>query len=198
MDQASQKPGLFVAKTSFTTLMTTDECYRLGRITKPFGLKGEVIFFLDVDEPDNYAGLDSVFVETKNGLVPYFIKKIQINGNKATVAFDELSAEEAQALTGHDLYLPLDLLPPLTGNQFYFHEVKGFRVVDAEKGDIGVIADIVEYPAQPLFQIVKEGVEILVPVIDQVIKKVDREGKVIYIEAPNGLIDLYLDINNSK
>ena len=58
--------------------MTTDECYRLGRITKPFGLKGEVIFFLDVDEPDNYAGLDSVFVETKNGLVPYFIKKIQL------------------------------------------------------------------------------------------------------------------------
>ena len=78
--------------------MTTDECYRLGRITKPFGLKGEVIFFLDVDEPDNYAGLDSVFVETKNGLVPYFIKKIQINGNKATVAFDELSAEEQKHL----------------------------------------------------------------------------------------------------
>ena len=49
---------------------------------------------------------------------------------------------------------------------------------------------------QPLFQIMKNGVEILVPVIDQVIRRVDREQKTLYIAAPNGLIDLYLgDMN---
>ena len=115
-----------------------------------------------------------------------------INGNKAVVTFEDLTPQEAQALAGHDLYLPLDLLPKLTGNQFYFHEVKGFRVIDAEKGDIGIIQSIIEYPAQPLFQIMKGDTEILIPVIDPVIKKVDREAKTIFIEAPNGLIDLYL------
>ena len=55
---------------------------------------------------------------------------------------------------------------------------------------------MIEYPAQPLFQIVKNGVEVLVPVIDEVIQKVDREQKILYISAPKGLIDLYLgDIN---
>ena len=99
--------------------MEIKDCFFLGKITKPFGLKGEVIFFLDVDEPSDYAGMDSVFVEVKNQLVPYFIESIRINGNKATVKFEDLAAEEALALVGCDLYLPLKLLPKLTGKKFY-------------------------------------------------------------------------------
>jgi 16S rRNA processing protein RimM len=177
--------------------MTKDECYYLGRVTKPFGFKGEMVLFLDVDSPDDYATLDSVFVEMKNGLVPYFIKSLRINGNKAVAMFEDLTAEQAAALAGHDMYLPLDLLPKLTGNQFYFHEVKGFRVVDDQYGDIGVIESIIEYPAQPLFQIMNGTTEILIPVIDQVIKEVDRDNNTIYILAPNGLIDLYMSENNN-
>ncbi len=173
--------------------MTTDECYRLGNITKPFGYKGQMVFYLDVDSPQDYADLDSAFVETKTGLVPYFFKVDNINGNKAIVTFEDLTPDEAHALAGHDLYLPLDLLPKLTGNQFYFHEVTGFRVIDSQHGDIGTLQSIIEYPAQPLFQINKDGIEILIPVIDPVIKQVDRENKTLYLEAPNGLIDLYLN-----
>ena len=173
--------------------MTKEECYRLGNITKPFGYKGQMVFYLDVDTPQDYAGLDSAFVETKTGLVPYFFKVDNLNGNKAVVTFEDLTPDEAHALAGHDLYLPLDLLPKLTGNQFYFHEVTGFRVVDSQYGDIGTLQTVIEYPAQPLFQIVKEGKEILIPVIDPVIKQVDRENKTLYITAPNGLIDLYLN-----
>jgi len=172
--------------------MTKEECYLLGKITKPFGFKGQVIFFLDVDTPDDYAGLDAVFVEVKGSLVPYFIKEIKINGNKATVSFEEISPDEARALVGCSLYLPLSMLPKLTGNKFYFHEIIGWKVVDSVKGDIGTIASVIDFPAQPLFQIMKNDKEILVPIIDQVIKKVDRDTKTMYIEAPNGLIDLYL------
>ena len=173
--------------------MTIDECYQLGRITKPFGYKGQVIFFLDVDCPEDYADLDSAFVEIKGNLIPYFFKIENIAGNKATVTFEDLKPEEAQALVGQDLYLPLDMLPKLTGNQFYFHEVIGFKVIDETHGDIGTIQSIIEYPAQPLFQIMDDGTEILIPVIDPVIKKVDREQKTLFINAPNGLIELYLN-----
>ena len=173
--------------------MTKDECYRLGNITKPFGYKGQMVFYLDVDSPQDYADLDSAFIETKTGLVPYFFKVDNINGNKAVVTFEDLTPDEAHALAGHDLYLPLDLLPKLTGNQFYFHEVIGFRVVDSQHGDIGTLQSIIEYPAQPLFQIDKEGKEILIPIIDPVIKLVDRENKTLHIDAPNGLIELYLN-----
>ena len=90
------------------------------------------------------------------------------------------------------------MLPKLEGNRFYFHEVRGFKVVDSVYGDIGVLQEVIEYPAQPLFQVMKNGTEILIPVIDEVIDRVDRELKTLYITAPNGLIDLYLGEINTR
>ncbi len=176
--------------------MEIKDCYNLGRITKAWGYKGQVVIFLDVDTPEDYAGLDSAFVEVKGKLIPYFFRIDSLNGNKAVITFEDLAAEQALALVGHELYLPLTLLPKLEGNKFYFHEVVGFRVIDEQWGDIGTLQSVIDYPAQALFQVMKNGVEILIPVIDEVIKKVDREQKTLFIAAPNGLIDLYLgDIN---
>ena len=172
--------------------MKKEDCFYLGRITKPWGVKGQLMIFLDVDTPEEYSGLDSAFVEIKGQLVPCFFQLDQLNGNRAVATFEDLTPEQTQALVGHDLYLPLSLLPKLEGNKFYFHEVEGFRVVDRVYGDIGVLQQVIEYPAQPLFQIDKNGTEVLIPVIDQVIDKVDRTLKTIYITAPNGLIELYL------
>ena len=176
--------------------MNINECYNLGKVTKPWGVKGQLVLFLDVDSPEDYLDLDSAFVEVKGQLVPHFFHIDSLNGNKAVATFEDLTPEQANALVGHDLYLPLSLLPKLTGNQFYFHEVVGFRVVDSVHGDIGTIAQVIDYPAQPLFQVMKNRTEVLIPVIDQVIDRVDRELKTIFITAPNGLIELYLgDIN---
>lgn len=177
--------------------MNISDCFYLGRVTKPWGTKGQMALYLDVDTPDDYRELDSAFVEQKGRLVPHFFHIDQLTGNRAVVTFEELTADQAAALAGHELYLPLDLLPKLEGNRFYFHEVEGFRVVDSQYGDIGVLQQVIEYPAQPLFQVMKNGTEMLIPVIDQVIDWVDREQKTLYITAPNGLIDLYLgEINN--
>ncbi len=176
--------------------MNISDCYCLGRITKPWGVKGQLVLFLDVDSPDDYLDLDSAFVEIKGQLVPHFFHIDNINGNKAVATFEDLTPEQAGALVGHDLYLPLSLLPKLDGNRFYFHEVVGFRVVDSQHGDIGTIEQVIEYPAQPLFQVMKNGTEILIPVIDEVIDNVDRQNKTIHITAPNGLIDLYLSDTN--
>ena len=172
--------------------MEIKDCFQLGKITKPFGYKGEVVFFLDVDEPMDYAEMDSVFVEVGGKLLPYFIESINIKGNKAIVRFEDLTAEESTKLIGKNLFLPLSVLHKLTGKKFYFHEIINFAVVDASKGNIGTIASVIDYPAQPLFQIMNGDTEILIPILDQIIDKVDRENKTIYIVAPEGLIDIYL------
>jgi 16S rRNA processing protein RimM len=172
--------------------MEKEECYYLGKITKPFSFKGQMILFLDVDDPTAYMELDSALMDIKDHLIPYFFHVVSLNGNKAIIEFEDLSAEEAQTLVGRDCYLPLTQLPKLTGNHFYFHEVIGFSMVDTEKGDIGTLKSVIDYPAQALFQVFKGETEILIPIIPQVIKKVDRDNKIIYIDAPKGLIDLYL------
>lgn len=84
------------------------------------------------------------------------------------------------------------MLPPLTGNQFYFHEVIGFKVIDQEKGDIGICRDFIEISRQPIMQIEYGDKEILVPAVDEYLDKVDREKRILYIKAPEGLIDIYI------
>lgn len=178
--------------------MTIDDCFYLGRVTKPWGVKGQLQLFLDVDAPEDYAELDSAFVEQKGSLVPCFFHIDQLTGNRAVVTVEEMDAAQVQSLVGHELYLPLAMLPRLDGNRFYYHEVVGFRVVDSTHGDIGTIVQVVEYPAQPLFQIDKNGTEVLIPVIDEVIDRVDRAARTIFITAPNGLIELYLGEINTE
>ena len=110
--------GTIIMNCSRYTDMERKDCYYLGKVTKPWGVKGQVVLFLDVDEPEDYAELDSAFVEVKGKLVPYFFHIDQLNGNKAIVTFEEITAEQTTSLCGHSLYLPLDLLPKLEGNKF--------------------------------------------------------------------------------
>ncbi|EDP71208.1 16S rRNA-processing protein [Flavobacteriales bacterium ALC-1] len=92
-----------------------------------------------------------------------------------------------------ELYLPLDLLPKLDGDKFYFHEVIGFTIKDENYGEVGVLRGINDSTAQALFEIDRDGVEILIPMNDEFIVKVDREHKTIIVNTPVGLIDLYLE-----
>jgi len=84
------------------------------------------------------------------------------------------------------------MLPKLEGTQFYFHEVIGFDVLDTRLGNIGKITGINDSGAQAIFEIEKNGTEILVPLIDEFIIALDRTNKTITLETPEGLVDLYL------
>lgn len=174
-------------------MISKESCYFLGKIVRTSGLKGEVFAFFDVDSLSDYAGLDSVLVEIKGALVPFFVASIQIRHNGAVIRFEDATLEEAQKWVGCALYLPLDTLPPLTGNKFYYHEVLGFEVVDEQAGAIGRLNDIMDNAAQPVMCVAhSSGKEIMVPLIDEFLTEVDRERKTLRIKAPAGLIDFYL------
>lgn len=173
--------------------MTQNECFNLGYIPKIIGNKGELAFFLDVDEPARYKKLQSVFIELNGGLVPFFIQTIQVKGTTAVVKLDGIdSIEQAEELVRKGLYLPLNTLPALKGNKFYFHEVPGFSVIDKEYGNIGTIEKVLDFPQQAIFQIKKEDKEILIPAKEDFIIRIDRVAKVIELAAPEGLIAIYL------
>ncbi|WP_133537908.1 ribosome maturation factor RimM [Tenacibaculum caenipelagi] len=175
--------------------MQKENCFYLGKIVKKHSFKGEVIIKLDTDEPNLYENLESVFVDLGNNLVPFFIEKSSLSkGTMFRVKFEDVDSEaDAEAIIRAGVYLPLDLLPKLSGNKFYYHEVIGFTVVDASFGTVGTIMSINDSSAQPLFEIDREGKEIFIPMIDDFIKKVDRENQTIVVDTPEGLIELYLD-----
>jgi 16S rRNA processing protein RimM len=174
--------------------MRKEDCFYLGKIVTKYSFKGEVVIKLDTDEPELYKNMESVYVDFGNNLVPFFIDKSSLHkGNQLRVQFEDVySEEEADSILKCGIYLPLDLLPKLDGDKFYFHEVIGFTVIDINFGEVGSLVHINDKAAQPLFEIDREGKEIFIPMIDDFIKKVDRENKQIQMETPEGLIQLYL------
>ncbi|WP_438963755.1 ribosome maturation factor RimM [Winogradskyella sp.] len=174
--------------------MKKDECFYLGKIVKKYSFKGELLAKLDTDEPDLYSNLDAIFVDLRGNMVPFFIERSQLHkSDLLRLKFEDVDSEaDADSLLKSDLYLPLDLLPKLEGDKFYFHEVIGFSIKDKNFGEVGIIKNINDSTAQALFEIDSDGTEILIPMNDEFIVKVDRKNKTIHVNTPEGLIDLYL------
>ena len=175
--------------------MRKEDCFYLGKIAKKFSYKGEVLIWLDTDEPGLYENMESVFVEIHNNLVPFFIENSSLHkGDFLRVRFEDIDNEDdADRIMGSAVYLPLSALPKLEGNKFYFHEIIGWDAEDQRLGSIGKIVGVNDSSAQPLFEIKKGDIEILIPMIDDFIVKVDRENKKMILDTPEGLIDLYLN-----
>lgn len=173
--------------------MGVDDCYQLGHVIKTHGLKGEVQILLDVDIPEQYKNLESIFVLRNNSLVPFFLEWVQVNGNKALVKIDEIDdIEMAKTLVSSEVYLPLSSLPELDENQFYFHEIIGFDLLDGDNL-IGKIKNVYALSPQNLIEVDHKGIDVLVPLNDEVIKTVDKEAKKVLAELPDGLLDVYID-----
>ena len=98
----------------------------------------------------------------------------------------------AKKIVRKKVFLPEAILPELSGIEFYDHEIVGFTVIDEKVGVVGVVESVIDLKANPLLQIMKEEKEILIPLIDNLVKKVDRAKKILHVLAPDGLIDLYL------
>ena len=174
--------------------MRKQECFYLGKIVSKYSFKGEVLVKLDSDDPELYESMESVFVSLRDSLVPFFIEQSRLHKSSLLrIKFEDVDTEEdADRIMGSELYLPLEFLPPLEGNKFYFHEVIGFSVIDQKFGTVGVITGINDTTNQALFIIDHKGTEILIPINDEFLTKVDRDNKTIEGNTPEGLIELYL------
>jgi 16S rRNA processing protein RimM len=174
--------------------MNKDDFFYLGRILKTHGNKGHLLVLLDVDDPGEYTDIESVYLDLQGERIPFFIGEIELRQNrKAIVRFEDVnSIEDAAVYKGVDMYLPARSLPALDEEQFYFHEIIGFAVTDSKFGAIGTLEEVIELPHQSLFRINWNSKEILVPLVDEFITSIDRENRMILIEAPEGLIDIYI------
>ena len=173
--------------------MNKKDFFYFGKIIKPHGVKNEFLSILDTNNPEHFQNIEIIFVEIDNTLIPYFINNIRISGKQAIIELQNVNFDMiTKLLVGSSLFLQKELLPKLPGNQFHSHELEGFSVYDKEKGNIGFVEEVVDMDYQAILKINFNDKEILIPVADEIIKKVDRKNKHIEIEAPDGLIDIYL------
>lgn len=175
--------------------MNKEDCFYLGKIVKKYSFKGELLVNLDTDQPQLYTNIKSLFLDINNRLIPYFIKESQLHkSNLLRIKLEDINTEsEAKELIRKKVYLPLNLLPKLVGNAFYYHEVLGFEIWDKDLGKVGILKGVNDQSSQALFEIERNGIEVLIPVHDEFIITIDRNKKIITVKTPPGLIDLYIE-----
>ncbi len=173
--------------------MKKEDCFELGIITKIHSFKGEVILFLDTDIPQNYYKLQQLFIEINKQLVPFFIESAKVQ--KTThlrVKFDGVTTEDqALSLTNKKVFLPLTQLPELKEDQFYFHEIVDFSIVDKQEKIVGNVIEVIDNSSNRLISVMINNKEALLPFNDNHILKVDKPNKTIQLDIPEGLLAIY-------
>ena len=173
--------------------MNIDDCFQLGYIVKTHGTKGQVVAFFDVDYPEDYEDLESVFLEQKGRLIPFFIALLEpVQKGRFIIKFEDINTiEQAETLRNTAIYLPLDELPELEEDQFYFHEVIGYQVIDQNHGPLGTVKDFYDMPQQQLMAMEYLDQEMLVPVMDEIVLRADHDAKQLHVKLPEGLLEVY-------
>lgn len=173
--------------------MKKDDCYLLGKITRRHGLQGNVILKLDTDQPELYNKLESIFVEINGLLVPFFIEKRSWSKHDTLIITFKNSTEQmVEQSLNKNVFLPLSSLPQLKGNQFYYHEVRNFEIVDENNVSCGFIEAVNDQTAQHYFMANLNEKQVIVPLIKDWILEVNREDKKIKMQLPEGLLDVFL------
>ncbi len=175
-------------------MITLEELFKIGSITKPHGLAGEVNVLLD-DDIDT-EDLKRVAIEIDGIYVPFYIDSLRRKGAMTLLLkFDGIdSAEQAADVCGNTVYAFLkdDIVDvELEDGQFYLSDLIGFNVCDTDGGVIGKITDIDDSTENMLFVLDNvDGKELLIPVVDDFIDDIRPEDKTVVMSLPPGLFDL--------
>lgn len=175
--------------------MRRETCFALGKIIRKHSFKGEVVAKFDTDHPASYEKLESIFLDIRGELVPFFIESFTLLPKGVRLKFEDINDETAaQNIVGCTLYLHESMLPKAAEGEVFIHEIIGYSVNDKTLGHIGTLDSVVEGKQDLL--LVKNPTEVIIYipwVKGDIVTDIDKATRTIHVNAPDGLVDLYLD-----
>jgi 16S rRNA processing protein RimM len=162
----------------------------IGYFSKTHGVKGQLI--IKVDKEFFSEDVKAIFIETSTGLAPYFVKELSPNNSGYIIELEDVDAiEKAKLLIGKKVHINTDLLD----EQEEEFDWQGFEVIDSKFGSLGTVFNMSDNGHQVLLSIMYKEKEIILPLVEDFIEKIDENEKKLFFNAPEGLIDVYLDDN---
>lgn len=169
--------------------------FKIGHISKPHGYKGELAIWLELDAPQFMEELGFLFLDQEGSMLPYKIEfHSHKKGNIYRVKLQGVSDEKtAKALVKKDIFISQKLADQIAVGIQAVDTIVGFKVIDSVKGEIGVVEMLSSPTSNPLIHIKVNFAEVMIPFVDEVVKRVDHKSQTIHVTCPEGLLDLYLD-----
>lgn len=167
------------------------EYFNVGKIVNTQGLRGEIKVVSQTDFPEKRFASGSI-LDLFNGdqkVQQVVIKQSRVNKGTYILKLENFdSINEVEKFKGYSLKIAEDQLDELGEDQFYFHEIIGLKVVDQQRGEVGVIKDVLPYGANDVWVVdTGNGKELLLPYIKSVILKVNTDQNEVLVDIPEGL-----------
>jgi 16S rRNA processing protein RimM len=172
--------------------MLVPEGAKAGKITKPYGLKGEVIIILEPQAGSNIEPDNPMFINIDGQRVPFFVEEVElVSAGQAIIKFKFIdSLEAARDVSGCQLFFDLSHQAdiPVTGDEL--SNLIGYTAFDQKSGLLGKIVDYIPHPMNPVFLIQSEIKELMVPAVRDFIEKITPEDQSVQFILPEGLTAL--------
>ncbi len=167
------------------------EFISLGRITKPQGLKGAFRVRAHGVESENLLNVDTIYIRSSSGLPEsYAVQSIQQRKGFFVVRVREIDRiEKVTPLIQSEILAAKDDIPPLEEGEYYWYELVGLKVETKSGRNLGTVQSIIPTGSNDVLQVRKQKQEFLIPLIEEVIIKVDLESGMILIDPIPGLLD---------
>lgn len=164
----------------------------IGEITKTHGLKGELKFHPSMDETW-VVKVKQVRLGFENPLedcLDYNVQSIRGKDRPFIIKFKEIDdIEAASKLSGHTLYIPRDQFPDLPENEYYWFQVEGLKVYDEGGCFYGNVEEIIRTGSNDVYVVRDDKRELLLPMIDSVVKTIDLEARKLIFHPLEGLLE---------
>lgn len=164
------------------------DTYKIGTLTRTHGIGGELSMNFTDDVWDR-ADADYVFLEVDGIQVPFFLEGWRFRSDSvALLKFQDIdSSESALEYVGADVYFPHDLTPePSEDDEYTWRHFTGWKVVDDIAGEIGEIEHVEDSTVNTIFFVGDK----LIPATEDFIERIDAKERTIYMNLPEGLLDL--------
>ena len=166
--------------------------FKIGRLAGTFGLQGQVVLEHSLGKKTSLKGLENIFIEkNENSFLPYFIENAKIKNDKEVyLKLEGISTKEAaHHLIKNNVWLEENDFKRLAASSAPI-SLLGFMAVN-EGEELGEILEVIEQPHQVLCKVLIDTKEALLPVHDETLQKIDKKNRRVYLNLPNGLLDIY-------
>lgn len=165
---------------------------QIGQIAAPHGIRGAVRVEPTTDFPDRLRSLRRVWLDEVLG-DPWECAEWTVAGRSVILKLQAVATrEQALALKGRRIVLPVDELPPLGEDVFYWHQLLGLRVRDPAGREVGTVVHVRRHGgAHDFLEVEKaDGGSFWVPMVRPLVERVDLAAGVVHVDLPPGLEDL--------
>jgi 16S rRNA processing protein RimM len=165
---------------------------RIGKIVATHGLNGALILTHVLDNSKWLKKEQTIHIEMNKGsYIPYFVSQYKAaNDKEYVINIEDIDKmEQAKKLVTKNVYVEETTLADYARKSPLLWI--GFKLTDKQKGEIGVIEDVVQTGYQWLAKLTYQNTEVLVPLIDSMIEKLDTKTRTIKMNLPDGLLEVY-------